>query len=322
MHELSADEQIKDFDDENHALWFAEGPHTFTWKGIECSVTQINTKDNNSIVFTIYAAISSDAESTFLSIMDDVYNEYKQTQSEQDKCISVWNVNEETWYRSSVRSLRSFDTIYLPTNTKKTIIKYVDDFLASRKEYELFEMPYKLVGLLEGPPGTGKTSVIHALATKYEYNIAFLTMSQTITNSTLIKLISTLPDKCFLVIEECKENHNILDILDGINCREGMIVFIITNNRNDLGSALIRPGRVDFIATFDFVKEPEIREILMKFVPKRFLEFNAIMSALGKYNLTVATLQKFLFEHRHDSTLLKKSTLAEFEYLIQTSQTA
>lgn len=333
MHELSADDHIEDFDSEKHSVWFLGGPHTFNQNGTECSVTAIDTKDNQSIVFTVYASNSTDAENTFLSIMDDVFTNHMKMQPDLDKYMYIWNVNDvsEDWDRSSLRSLRSFDTIYLPTDVKQELSKRVENFLGARKEYELFGMPYKLVGLLEGPPGTGKTSVIHALASKHERDMAILTITPKMTNTTLIKLIARLPENCFLVLEDvdclfdAREGQRdayhitfstLLNMLDGANSREGIVVLMTTNYRDKLESALVRPGRVDFIVSFDFVKEPEIRAALAKFVPKRATEFSAIVKTIKQYKFTVATLQKFLFEHRHDSTLLKPSTLAEFENLI------
>lgn len=326
MHELAMDDHIEDFDSEKHSVWFQEGPHTFEQNGTECSVTAIDKKDNQSVVFTVYGPNSTDAENTFLSIMDDIFSNHMKMQPDLDKYIHIWNADDvsEDWNRTSLRSFRSFDTIYLPKDVKQELSKRIENFLGARKEYELFGMPYKLVGLLEGPPGTGKTSIIHALASKHEKDIAFLTITPKMKNTTLIKLFSRLPENCFLILEDVDSVFNapdlfttLVNILDGINIHEGMVVLITTNYRNKLEPALVRPGRVDFIIPFDYVKEPEIRTILAKFVPKRTTEFNAIVQTIKDYKFTVATLQKFLFEHRHDSTLLKPSTLAEFENLIQ-----
>lgn len=331
MHDLAIDEsgEIKDLDDTGHSIWPVAGPHTFNWEGTECVLTVEKENKDNSLIFLIWAPVSTEAESIFLSIMDTVLKEHKQEGPQPEKYVYVWNVDDEsmTWYQSSVRNQRSLDTIYLPADTKRKIQRRIDDFLESRDDYVSLGMPYKLIGLLEGPPGTGKTSLIHALATKYKRDIAILTITSRMTNATFKKLLAALPQNCFLVIEDIDclfdgdsysvSFSTVLNILDGMNTSEGMIVFATTSFSDNLESALVRPGRIDFILPFDFIKETEIQTMLEKFVPSKVSEFPTIVEVLRQYNFTTATLQKFLFEHRNDKTLLKPSILSEFKKLIR-----
>lgn len=331
LHDLAVDEsgEIQNFDDIGHSIWPATGSHTFTWEGTECEFVVSSENKDNSVSFIIHASISTDAEETFLSIMDALLKEHKQQEPQFEKYVSIWNVDDENmcWYKSSVHNQRSFDTIYIPTDTKRKVLRRIDDFIESHDDYESFGMPYKLVGLLEGPSGTGKTSFIHALASKYERDIAILTITSRMTNATFVKLVAALPKNCFLVIEDidCLFDGDgytvtfstLLNVLDGANSCDGMIAFVTTCFPDNLESSLVRPGRVDFIATFDFAKETEIRTMLEKFVPDKATEFPTVIEVLRQYNFTVATLQKFLFEHRNDKTLLKPSVLIEFKKLIR-----
>ena len=47
----------------------------------------------------------------------------------------------------------------------------------------------------------------------------------------------------------------ILNVLDGITTSDGQIVIMSSNFKNVLDKALIRPGRVDHIIEFDFMRK-------------------------------------------------------------------
>jgi chromosomal replication initiation ATPase DnaA len=57
--------------------------------------------------------------------------------------------------------------------------------------------------LLYGPPGSGKTSFIQALAGELEYNICILNLSERgLTNDRLNHLLTNLPERSIMLLED------------------------------------------------------------------------------------------------------------------------
>ena len=67
------------------------------------------------------------------------------------------------WSTLSKLPKRNMDTIYLSEDDKVKIIDDITKFKKSKKEYTELGIPWKRNYLLEGPPGTGKSSLIFAL---------------------------------------------------------------------------------------------------------------------------------------------------------------
>ena len=60
---------------------------------------------------------------------------------------------------------------------KDSIVNEIDKFLSRKNYYKKHGILHKRTFLLEGPPGTGKTSLITCLASKYDKNLYLLKFS-------------------------------------------------------------------------------------------------------------------------------------------------
>jgi len=231
------------------------------------------------------------------------------------------------------RNKRSLDTIYLPHKQKKDIIDDLTKFLkpATKQRYEKLGINYKRIYLLEGKPGSGKTSLIIALAAKFEYDIAIVSFTPKMTDVNLIRALRSLTEKdrdekpnkkkkFFIVFEDMDcifkerksndENKNaitfsgLLNALDGITTNE-IIGFITTNYKNNLDSALIRPGRIDYIMNFDHANKEQIMEIFKVYTCDFHEELNndavikSFYDELHSLNIKISTslLQQYLLKY-------------------------
>jgi SpoVK/Ycf46/Vps4 family AAA+-type ATPase len=90
-----------------------------------------------------------------------------------------------------------------------------------------------------------------------------------------------------------------LNGLDGIGTKHGLICFITTNYKSHLDSALVRPGRVDKIITFDYVIAEQVESIYKAYMWECYdeSEFKVFYKALTdlRIKVNVSLLTQYLF---------------------------
>lgn len=224
------------------------------------------------------------------------------------------------WTRLNKLPTRDMETIYLDTDIKKNIIEDIETFLEEEDVYGLYGIPYKKTYLLEGLPGTGKTSLIFAIASMLKMNIAIITFGPDIDDAIFMKAISYLPSNSILLMEDVDAIFNerksqihspitfsaLLNTLDGVARRHKLITFITTNYIEKLDSALLRPGRIDKIINFTYASKVQIQEMFNKFRPDDKDKFDLFYSKIKKNNYTTAVLQKFFFMNRKCDNIMEK----------------
>lgn len=115
--------------------------------------------------------------------------------------LAIFGLNEREWVRMSDINRRPLKTVIIDAVMKAEIVLQINKFLASQHWYEERGLPYKKTFIFHGIHGTGKTSLIKALASHYEYNIARINLS-TMTDNLLEHALATAPKKAFILIED------------------------------------------------------------------------------------------------------------------------
>ena len=198
-----------------------------------------------------------------------------------DDYISIYLKNDYGFEKINSIKSKDVNTLYLPKKDILNLLKDIDIFLGSEKIYDYLDINYKRCYLFEGVWGSGKTSTIRTIASKYKYNIAIIAFDANLTDTKLFECLQGLPKKSILVLEdidclfkerkESDSNKNmitfssLLNILDGMVSKRGLITIMTTNYKINLDKALIRPGRVDYILNFDFMKKSEIKLMFIRF---------------------------------------------------------
>ncbi|KAJ7940425.1 BCS1 N terminal-domain-containing protein [Mycena leptocephala] len=182
------------------------------------------------------------------------------------------------------RRKRPIQSVVLEPGMAEKIEEDIKAFLARRQWYADRGIPYRRGYLLHGPPGSGKTSFIQALAGSLSYDICLLNLSERgLADDKLNHLLSNAPERSFVLIEDVDAAFNkriqttadgyqssvtfsgFLNAIDGVASGEERVIFMTTNHVEQLDPALIRPGRVDFSALVNNASPIQARTLFERF---------------------------------------------------------
>lgn len=154
-------------------------------------------------------------------------------------------------------------TVVLADGIMDSILADIGTFLDAREWYEERGLPWHRGWLLYGPPGSGKSSIPRAVATRFNLDLWYIPLGDMATDADLLNLVSNIRTGGVLLLEDVdvfqqarsrdaepgdrpeSTLSGVLNALDGVATPPGLIKFVTTNNRDALDDALIRPGRCD-----------------------------------------------------------------------------
>ncbi|PIN15338.1 AAA+-type ATPase [Handroanthus impetiginosus] len=112
------------------------------------------------------------------------------------------------WYRRSMWSHvafehpATFDTLAMDRDKKQEIVNDLINFSTSKDYYAKIGKAWKRGYLLFGPPGTGKSTMIAAMANLLKYDVYDLELTTVKDNTELRKLLIDTSSKSIIVIED------------------------------------------------------------------------------------------------------------------------
>jgi len=200
-------------------------------------------------------------------IFEDIFAEAHQlaVSAQEGKTIMYTSRVAEWTPFGDPRRKRPLDSVILDKGIKERIVADVKDFLERQQWYVDRGIPYRRGYLLYGPPGSGKSSFIQALAGELDFGVALVNLSERgMTDDRLAHLLTKLPPRTIVLLEDADAAFRnrkqadadgfssmtvtfsgLLNALDGVAAGEERITFLTTNHIDRLDEALIRPGRVD-----------------------------------------------------------------------------
>ncbi|RDB24217.1 putative mitochondrial chaperone BCS1-B [Hypsizygus marmoreus] len=108
-----------------------------------------------------------------------------------------------SWRWTDSRHKRPMGSIVLNPGVKEMLLNDTKDFLKSEKWYADRGIPFRRGYLLHGVPGSGKSSLIHAIAGQLMLDIYVVSLSASwISDSTLTTLMGRVPARCILLLED------------------------------------------------------------------------------------------------------------------------
>ncbi len=245
----------------------------------------------------------------------------------RDVPLYAWD--GEAWCRTGVRRARGLDTLFLPFGVAEDVVDDLTAFLEQAKGLEALHVSPVRTYMFHGTPGSGKTSLVHCLASALRYGIATLAFAPGTTDADVVSSLVRLPPRCFLVIEDVdcafsgrdSKNHGVtfgtvLAALDGAHSRAPVAAFMTTNRLFELDPALRR--RVDHVLEFKTATHDQLHRMFRAFFP----DGDAARERLGdvwdlaRDRASASTLQKYFVKVRQAAHLAHEQRMELLRTLI------
>ena len=219
-----------------------------------------------------------------------------------------------SWERVHESPPRALSSVILPAGVMEDMVRDAEGFLRARDWYARRGIPWRRGYLLEGAPGTGKTSAIGALAGHLGADLYVCSITDRgLTDDRLLASLLGVPEGSIVLLEDVdgvvqgREMQaesgvtfaGLLNALDGVASRGGVLTFMTTNHAEKLDPALIRDGRVDHRITFGPSTHEQATRLFAHFY-ERPVDDLADAFAATHAGRSMAEVQGVLLRHRDD----------------------
>ncbi|KAJ8072426.1 hypothetical protein PM082_015985 [Marasmius tenuissimus] len=190
-----------------------------------------------------------------------------------------------TWTNVKRKMRRPLSSIILQEGVVQSLVKDAQEFLDTEDWYVNRGIPHRRGYLLHGPPGSGKSSTIYALAGELGLEIYSLSLaSGFVDDSFLQRAVSSVPKRSIFLIEDIDSNlpglanpysptirrssvtlSGLLNVIDGVGSDDGKLFFATTNYIDRLDPALLRPGRIDRKIQYSLATQDQAAALFLRF---------------------------------------------------------
>ncbi len=237
------------------------------------------------------------------------------------------------WQLAARKRPRPLETVILPDGLMDLVVEDCTWFFGAEDWYLDRGVPYRRGYLFSGPPGTGKSSLVLALAGHFARPLYGLHLSAIGNDLVLAESFADVPRDAILLLEDIdacrmallretgggRGKHEgglslagLLNAIDGVASSDGRLLIMTSNHPERLDPALVRPGRIDLKVPFRLLEADDVRRMYLRFHPGQ--EANAARFAtLTATPVSAAELQRRLMGADPMAGLCVEGTPAEAE---------
>lgn len=174
--------------------------HTIYWRGHLLRVKRTRKAEPDC---TEMLSVSVVARSNTI-LKQLVLQAKKEYEAESVHRIQIYFADSHgSWRWSDSRHKRPMSSIVLNPGVKEMLLGDTRDFLCSEKWYADRGIPFRRGYLLHGVPGSGKSSLIHALAGELMLDIYVVSLSSSWMNDSVLQtLMGRVPARCVVLLED------------------------------------------------------------------------------------------------------------------------
>lgn len=232
-------------------------------------------------------------------MLEELLQSYDVEKSKTITKVSYPFEGTPSWARSTEAPARSLESVSMDGQDKIFLVADVESFLKGQQWYKDRQIPWRRGYLFHGPPGTGKSSAVMALASHFSLPVFSLQFHPDLTDTGLLQLLRRVDDHKTIILledvdssgmEDRKDGYmqndeafsmpskspsqvvfkntkvtlsGLLNALDGLSAPQGAIYIMTTNYAERLDPALTRPGRIDYRLKFDLASQEQARGMFL-----------------------------------------------------------
>ena len=208
-----------------------------------------------------------------LDILEEARASYEKGKS---KRVDYYRWDSYTDWICTTIPRRDMTSLFHRPDMIQDLFGDVRTFLGAKRMYEDLGIPYRRGYLLTGPPGTGKSSLILAVASHFQLPVYSVPLrgaelggellTTLLANCRKPSLIALEDVDCLKVAtsRESKTDDgltisDLLNTIDGMGASEDRVLFMTANRPETLDFALTRAGRVDRKFFVDYARDEELK---------------------------------------------------------------
>lgn len=303
---------------------------------VEKSIKEKSHGDLLIGVFSTYEISGYSAKEEVLKLIEEIiaWNNNKSNEGIVKIKTAYWN----NWDVQNTVKPKGFESIFV--DRKQELIDDIEKFLSQEDWYLERNIPYKRGYFISGEPGNGKSALLQAIALTYNKSLNFLSLKDVTSDRDIIQKYSNLNSGDILVLEDVdtfgkelnsREEKNgpvlseapssggkmslsaLLNCLDGVFSKHGVIVIATTNHPEKLDEAFLRDGRFDFKMHITNPSKNNVESYLSNFYQfpitlNDYKDGSLSMSAIQNLCLKSETIAECVWNIKH---LSKKSCVKE-----------
>ena len=283
---------------ENLALIPAPGRHWFWYRGRPFRVDFHRSEDTRGWTpkrseLLVFQTVGRDQ-----ARLKEFVTEIASCHRKHQQVHSRLYVYTDYWEHVEGYTARLLDSVILKTGERERLVADIEKFKAAKARYRHLGVPYHRGYLLHGPPGTGKTSLVSAIAGKFAMSIYAINLTD-FTDRSLMKAINDVSQGSVVLFEDVDcmtaskarrgpekkpsgvppDKHEdksvadklgvtlsgLLNVLDGFHAPNDVLFMMTTNQIEALDPALLRPGRIDYRLYLSVASEQQRVELYRRF---------------------------------------------------------
>ncbi|GKV32707.1 hypothetical protein SLEP1_g41294 [Rubroshorea leprosula] len=276
----------------------------------------------------------SDREKVMTSYLPHIANTAQTILSKRENLhIYTYDKNNCGWKSAVFKHPATFATLAMDPKKKAEIIEDLDNFVQQKDFFQRVGRTWKRGYFLHGPPGTGKSSLVAAIANHQRYNIYDLQLQSVRSDAELRRILTSTTNRSILLVEDIdcstkasrdrtkirdeKEElgqgeldhrlsssdpgitlSGLLNFTDGLWSSFGdeRLIIFTTNHKDKLEPALLRPGRMDleiYMGYCTFAAFKQLAKSYLQIDDNHHL-FTAIENLLEQVSVTPADVAQQL----------------------------
>lgn len=228
------------------------------------------------------------------------------------KMVSSWG----SWQTRSDLPPRTMESVFMPEEQKRRILSDVEDFLSQEDLYNKMAFPWHRGYMFHGPPGTGKTSLVKAIANHFNLDLWYIGLADLTAEASLLSLLSQVGPRSILLLEDidtiriAKEDSesdsgkittgSLLNALDGIATPHGLITMMTTNHFDTLDRRLVRAGRMDVVEELSWPTMQTLEQMFKHFYGQSPAPWWGTSSTHQLEGISVAQIAEIFKSNMHD----------------------